>query len=546
MIKYNHKKVGIKSSQISYFNISLLVFMLANAVFTILLNTAGEIGSMSLASAIFFILDVSRLLLNCVVLYLTHQMPDNEIHLMTGYDSQEHTNNNSFRDSFVSISQLGEEELSKHDYFVCTIAKKQVLSEEGQYAHEISVIFKPFVYHLRQSAYLCDSLNNSRRKSSANMNGEGRTGLTNLSQNLIHESKESLKVCSSGEIHQVSLNMSFDVIHSRPRLSSFGNYMKEVVNQLKKTPEEIGKFVTRILELANAETQNYKFFMDTSGLDVDLEELELFLNKFVNQMYKSSIQINRGCLTLNEIKTFLDIEYDCDVLNLVPEFSLRMEFPFSFCPSPTLFQKLFSKFLVTGLHPSTSNFQLKIMNTSDQRIYRLERSIKDFTTLLKVLHPNVSSLNFSSLHSEKKKKQMVYLLQLLLNEITDSKILSTFLGAAIQPQISLGFNIPQISTSFETIGDLSDPENVLYFITVQCTDLRHHKLIRRNRYHFEVLSNHLVSKFNDAQYRIDMSRIFDLEYVKGYLEGLIRNSEVWSSIEFQLFIEIAALDFEGF
>lgn len=540
MIKYNHKRVGIKSSQISYFNLSLLIFMLANAISTVLLNTSGEIGQFTFTSAVYFILDIVRLLLNGYVMYLTCHMTDNEIVLIDGYNSLNNTNE-SFRDSFLSITQMGEEELSKHDYFICKINKKQTIGDQGEYAHEFTVVFKPFVYHLRQSAFLSDSLNSSRRKSSVQILDKKQSEST-MSRNT---PKNSFDQGHAGEIHQVSLNMSFDVIHPRPRISSFANYMKEIVNKLEKTPKQIGEFVTQLLQLRHCETENFKFFQDTIGTEVDLEELELFLNKFMNQTYKTSVQISKGCHTLNQIKTFLNLEYDLEVPNLVAEFSLRMEFPFYFCPTTELFQKLFPRFLVTGLHSATNTLQIKIMNTSNQQIYRLERSLKSITALMQKIHSNIPQLNFSNLHSEKKRKEIVYLLHVLLNEITNTEDLSQFLGAKIEPILLLDLKIPEILTQFESLGDLSDPENVVYIISVQCRDINHQKSIKRNRYHFEVLSNHLFSKFCDLRYRINMSRIFDSGYVKEYLDGLIRDPNVWRSIEFQLFMDMAALDFEA-
>ena len=548
MIRNNHSKVGINYSKIKYFNLILLVYMVLNSAFTIIMKTCDCTHVPFFKSykvIVFLILDFLRVCCNCLILYLGHKMPDSEISQMF---YQNLTDSTSISDKHTSMSS-GLDDFEEQEYFACRIEKKQTYHADGFFFHEFSVIFKPRVYRRKQSQYMTQSITDKRFLDQLNTSLSRGPPLDNALAR--------------------SLSLSFEGFSLTRRDQNFSEYMHEVTKQLNKRPEDIRAFAAGLSGLDNSIVNEYEFFSDIGSEDLDLDQLEKFLNRFMNQTYKVSSQIQNSCSTLNAVKSFLQLDYDAQIPNLVDGFSLRIDFPGAFCPEKKFFEKLFSHYLVLKLKldESKTHLRLEILNRARNQTFQVRRRVEDFVDFVQRLYPSIESVNQVCLSSEKKCKQMVYLLNVALNELRNQALVSEFVGSQFAGVSELPFTLPQFEVtlllrSMDKVERRTTTESIegpnakaepaqnkkirnFEISVVSDTSLKVMK-IERNVEHFQVLSNHLAAKFRTDEFNVKKRDLEETSKLQAYLSRLVRSKQCWESIEFQLFLKIAKVDFNNF
>ena len=529
--------------------------MCLNALFTLLMRTSEDNDKKThgvVQMIIFLVLDLARMACNLLIVYFGHQMPDNEIS-DTFYKNLSQTNRSERTDSFSTILDPEEDLDDSENYFICKIEKKQAFHQKGYFFHEFSVIFKPAIYHQYQSRYQSRSLLLVQNQSDSRKIQEDN--LKNLNQK---------KLTSPAEI---SIDQSFDLLNFRKKSQRYSDFQKLVTKQLQKRPEEIFDFVHKLKELGNPEVKEIEFFNDINDEDVNLDVLETFLNYFMNQTYKTSVQLRQGSPTLESIKSFLDLDYDCEIPNLIDGFSLHMEFPLIFFPEKSFFKKIFTRFLITEISilEATRQVRLSVLDRVNNKVYTTTRKVEEIISLLRSVHRDYKSLDLSYLSSEKKRQQLVYLLHMILNEIRDSSKLSKFLEEQISLQPELSYHLPDFELQIIQKGsyhlgftikeqgrsttmseeDSILKESALFEIRVEFRGSSEFKMIKRSQEHFEVLANHLVSKFGDNRYAVKKSWFKEVGSLKQYLICLMQDKKVWGSIEFQMFMKVLKSDFDN-
>jgi hypothetical protein len=523
--------------------------MLLNATFTVVLKTSENTAKATqgiVEMTIFLVLDLSRMICNLIIVVLGHRMRSNEIPDMF-YKNLSNSNPTERSNSFSTMVDPEEDLNEPHKYFICNIEQTQTFHENGYFFHAFSVIFKPSNFQRKHSRYLSQSLIRSRTETE-NSNEPRKSG------DSLNQSWSPL---------QESLNKSFELINPKKRLDDYSEYLKEITKELQKTPHDIATFAKDLELLDNPLIRDFEFFNDIENEDLNLKNLEDFLNTFMNQTYKVSSHIRNTCPTLNCVKVFLELNFDHEMPSLLTQFSLQVDFPHVFIPNRAFFKKVFTRFIITEIKifESKKKVELRVLNRQNQKFYFLRKEASDIFNLLQTVHPYQKSIDMSHLSSEKKQTQLVSILHILLNEIEEINKLSRFLGEEVKVDPPASFSLPkfQVQVTRKSSSFKEDPLNVqdadqnevtlfgkrpVVFEVKVCSDMTSGLiLLERTQTHFEVLANHLVSRFGDDKFSVKKRMFQEPQNVKKYLLFLMTNKEVWKSVEFQLFLQIARSDF---
>ena len=542
MIKQIKRKYTKLHSKIKYFNLSLLFVMIFNVVFTLFLRTPKSSGKKTLwevEMVTYLVLDLARMLCNLLIMWIGKNLPNYDAGEVFLTDPKE-----SLLTKTTAKSKLEVEENIDEKYFACEIKTDKVTPENEHSFYEFSVVFKPLVYQHWQLEFI----------SMSTINNEEENITFDEGKNLLNDMK------TSNRSNEKYINRSIDLFFSPSKGNRCNDYNMEIKKILQKESSKILDFINEIIKIGNPKVLEYEFFDEIDTNALDLENLQIFLNFFMNETHKFPEKYRPFCRTLNSIKTFLELDHKEYIPNLLNRFSLYMEFPIVFSPNKDLFRKIFNRFLITkiSIDDETEEVKLRVLDKFSEKRYKTKMKLTEIFKYLQRLHPFQTSIDFTDLFSEKKQQQIMYLVQMLLNEMQDSSVLSSYLGEEIKQEPELDFVLPKFEMEvslttpprktndffFQDLDPNFNAKNVTWYkIKVKFEGKTGFVLIERSEEHFTVLSDHLLSRFNKNKYQILNFSLQSVTYVQEYLTKLVKNKQVWKSIEFQLFMNIARTEF---
>lgn len=531
MILINYFKIGLKKKKFSYFFLTVTIYMLFDTVMSFVLKTCDCTHVPSFKSykvLVFTFFDLARSALCLGAYCLSKRLTDDYLAQITSRETFLEDSLN-ITDSLLSVSfdnsHWKDSDKNKNN-FMCQIDKTEKIDSEGVFCHNISFIFKPKLF--KESFNILDSSDNNLRTSLLNKNTD-----------------------------QHSIHLSDDYSNILKRKDSYGDCLNELGKEILKTPLDLKKFASVIQNQNNSIVEEFNFFNDFNENDLNLQELEDFLNKFMNDTYKSGFKFGNSYLILEKIIEFLELDSEQQFVNFVENFSLRINFPKEFSIDSELFNKLFLKYSISGLSYINKNKTVKftILNKIQNKVFTFKKSVKELNLFILNVYPLLGKINTSNLYIEKKQNQLVHLMNIVINEFDKSNSeVKSVLEFVSQDFLEIPFEVPFFELEVHILNpsilnpnlksnSKENQNNISYEIFIKNLKYGIENRIFRKGSHLRVLSNHLTIKFRKDDYEIWQKKMNEKEYISSYMRKLLSTKECWNSIEFQLFWGICKTDF---
>jgi hypothetical protein len=394
---------------------------------------------------------------------------------------------------------IPEDTMDSNKFFTLEIDHKQVLDEQGKYYHVLKYIYKQ-----RKLAVGSDFDVGKRNILS---------GLTNYDDN------------GNG------------INESEDNDSDVEGY-KYIGKEINKTEEELAS-LAKELEQGQAET----IFNDPGKTDLNLMSLERLINRVMNQHKTSLIRDPSIQSMYTRLSDFLGIHWKHRRSSLwLQRFSLCTEFPKHFMISTQNAQIIFPIFLVKFvLYTNKHNiFNLKILIRENNETISIIHSLTHIENFCKTQFPNLSlPVQTENSHF---KKDLKYLLNVCLNEISDEHLLCSFLkiNKLNLPSI-LDVDIPKVSLEIESFyGGDEDPLKYRLIFEFLFPNAKRSEVVRSQR-QFDLLSHNLRLRFG-KDYAIRLELFSNISYVKNWVNMLLENPSIWRSTEFKIFVNFFVIE----